>query len=287
MLFVSSGCVLTFNQTQKNQVFENLNEEFVLLKETIVDSPFSTVEDFTMLKKASSKAVLYDNTPCDIEVEYDGIDLTVKVGGESVTIYAECLCDIKIVDLVEKDNLYEIAVSSDGPSADPSVCFIRYDGSSLTPIYNKDTEYDYCNIYGDLTANETDVYPTYGAIWTNKKGTLITSFQNIGFTSPRIALSCLELKDNNTWSEALFKEPEFPVTYTISESFDGFFTPMDEAPKDFDDSEFIFGVPFEERTHFGKGDEITILDFGPLYNYYSLYVDYNGIKGVLAFWLGD
>ncbi len=286
-ILASSGCVFNRNRVLKNQIFENLNEEFVPLKETVSESPFSDIEDFFELEKASGKAVLYDNTICNIDVEYDGYNLDITVGDESVSVYAQALCDIKTVDLVENDGFYEIAVSSDGASADPSVSFIRYDGNSLIPIYHDNTEYDYGSIYGDLSADESDIYPTYGAIWSNKKGTLITSFQNIGFISPRIALSCFELTKDNTWTESEFKSPEFPKEYKISESFEGFFTPMSEPPKDFDNSDFIFGVPFEDRKSFKQGDEIKILDFGPLYNYYSFYIEYNGEKGVLAFWLGD
>ena len=44
---------------------------------------------------------------------------------------------------------------------------------------------------------------------------------------------------------------------------------------------------FDNMSSFKKGQKIQLIDYGDIYNYYSFYVDIDGEKGVLAFWLGD
>lgn len=274
---------------EQDGVFINLDNSFKPLKDWVIPSDISFFDEYCEYPvKISGNGILCNNNKSEIIISATGSEATINVDTSSLTIYCENFLGADIVDLDTTDSFYELALYSNGPSMDPTIDFIRYDGKNLIPIQWHSEEYDYSSsgIYGYSQANNDDILPTYGALWANGKGTVLTSFDNIGFTSKRIALRAIEL-DENSWVEKECEQPTLPYNFTISNDFDAFFTPRETPPEDYDDVEFMKEYNFENMSSFKKGQNITLIDYGPMGGYYAFYVDIDGEKGVLAFWVGD
>lgn len=272
------------------QVFTNLTDNFVLLSEAVVPSSLPpVVYDGEYPSEVQGEGVLCGDKTVSITLKTDGSDVNVSVDGKSLSFYAENFMGANIVDLKKGDNLYELAVYSEGPSADPSVAFVRYDGTNLKNIMrtvsHETFSYTSESLDAFLGADADDILPTYGPLWTNQNGIVITPFQQIGFTTPRIALSYYVL-ENDTWTEH-----EVPIkadeTYTVSNDFKAFFTPMDMPPVDYAHFSLVQNYDLEARREFKKGQTMKLLGYGEMHGYYTFYVDIDGEKGVLAFWTGD
>ena len=297
LLFSTAGCGLDKSPAapsapEKNvpRVFANLEDEYVLLSDAVVESTLPPIaKDGNCPPRVNGEGVLYGDKKSSISVLAETMDATLTVDGVSIPVSLENFLGANIVDLIEGDNFHELALYVDGPSADPSVTFVRFDGKTLTPIINEyktgSFSYTSAEIYGDFYADEKDVIPTYGAIWTNRKDSIVTSFQQIGFTSPRIALSRFVLS-GNTWKEEKLS-PKVEGIHEVSETFKTFFTPMENPPVDYGHYSFIQGYDENKMREFKKGDKIEFLGFGEMYGYYTFYIKTGSEKGVLAFWLGD
>ena len=199
VVLVVASCSKKAEVVDTDNVFCNIDDEFVVLSDAVVEDGFSEFfEDYEYPKEISGKGKLYGERVSDIAIVTDGYDTQIIVDGMNYEIYCESMYGANIVDLNINDGFYEIAIYSEGASADPTVDFLRFDGKEIIPItyYNEKWDYEGSGIYGYFGAGEADVLPTYGAVWTNKKGTIITPFQNIGFTDKRIALSCFKLVGN-------------------------------------------------------------------------------------------
>ncbi len=277
-------------QDPKPPVFANFVDDFVLLSEAVVSSTLPPIAtDGNYPSEVNGEGVLFGDKTVSISVKTDGAGVVVTVDGKTLSFYAENFMGANIVDINKDDNLHELAIYSEGASADPSVAFIRYDGTTLkniTHTYERETfTHTSNNLYGYLDADETDVLPTYGAMWTNQHGYVVTSFQQIGFTSPRLALGYFAL-ENDTWVEYTIPA-ETEETYTVGNDFKAFFTPMDNPPVDYAHSSFVQNYDFDAMREFKKGQSIKLLGYGEMYSYYTFYVDIDGEKGDLAFWIGD
>ncbi len=296
LLLSASGCGLEKSPNpavpdeKTPGVFANLEDEYVLLSDTVVESTLPPVSKTTLNpSRVSGEGVLYGEKKSSISVNAESMDATLTVDGISVSVTLENFLGANIVDLNGGDEFHELALYADGPSADPSVTFVRFDGKTLKPIENVYAfgSYSYTSpqIYGDFHADEADILPTYGAIWTNRKGSIVTSFQGIGFTAPRIALSRFVLT-GDAWKEEKLS-PNIEGTHEISETFKTFFTPMEYPPVDYGHYSFVQGYDENKMREFKKGDKIEILGYGEMYDYYTFYIKTGSEKGVLAFWLGD
>ena len=290
VLLMATACNAPDVDKGTDYVFQNIDEEFVLLKDTVIVDSFSEFfDDYEYPKSVSGKGILYGDRMSDIAIVTNGYDAKVIIDGMSAEIYCESMYGANIVDLDSDDGFFELALYSEGASADPTVDFIRFDGKEIEPItyYNEEWDYESSGIYGYFEADETDVLSTYGAIWTNRDGTIITSFQNVGFTDKRIALSCFKLSGNEWELKDLTDTIDLSQKYVISEDFAAFFTPLQKVPVSFESEQYLHDFDFEKQINFEKGQEIEIIDFGELYDYYGFYVKSGGEKGVVAFWTGD
>lgn len=289
---------ITVSQTNQSSDIENIENEntflnlagtFKPLKEAVVSSPFPELsENCDYPVSILGEGVLCGNIKSKITINAESYEVEVIVNENSTVIYAESFLGADIIDLDTDDNYCEIAIYSAGPSMDPTVDFIRYDGEKLIPIsWYDETGYSSSGIYGYYEADEKDILPTFGAIWTDGNGRIVTSFDNIAFTDKRIALRYMQIKGNEWTETVLDKLDPLPQEFIVSEDFDAFFTPCDDAPANYDNDIFMKNFNFDSMSSFKKGQKIKLIDYGRMYNYYSFFVDIDGEKGVLAFWLGD
>jgi|GEM_PF-4054283 len=278
-----------FARIENESTFLNLDGSFKPLKEALLPSTFpEPCEDYQYPLTITGKGSLYGAVESEITINADSYNVEIVIDGNSTEFYAESFQGADIVDLDTGDDYCELAVYSAGPSMDPTVDFIRYDGEKLIPlVWHDESGYSSPEIYGYYDADEKDILPTFGAIWTDGKGRIVTSFDNAAFTDKRIALRYLRLEGNNWTEKILEKLSPLSCEFTVSEDFDAFFTPCDAAPASFDNDEFMKNFNFDNMTSFKKGQKIKLIDYGEIYNYYAFYVEIDGEKGVLAFWLGD
>lgn len=277
-------------------VFENLEQNYIPLKEAAVESDFPEPNmNFDYPMHLSTKAELIAGITSEVTVDAPGYvndepKVYIDIDGHKAEVWFDTFEGADIVDLDITDNLRELALYTDGPSCDAAVVFMRYDGSSIHFIRQPEDNMDYAEIYGYFDADEKTAVPFYGALWVNQKGRMITSFQNIGFTDKRIALGGYEIGSDNIAKRVEFDKIDyFPKKYKISEDFQAFFTPVDTKPENMDDERFYFGYSMDNMTEFKKGQSIEIIDYekSDVDGYYSFYVDIDGQKGVLKFWTGD
>lgn len=284
------------NEQAVGNVFENLKQDYIPLKDAAVESDFPEPNrNFDYPMHLSTEAEMADGKKSRVTVDDSGFTdgeekVCVDIDGHKVEFWIDSFEGADIVDLDINDNLKELALYADGPSADPTVVFIRYDGSEIHFIEDISDGVRYKEFYGAFDASEKDVVPFYGALWVNQKGKMITSFQNIGFTDKRIALGGYEIGSDNIAKKIEFDKIDyFPKKYKISEDFRAFFTPTDTSPENIDDERFDCGYDVNNMTDFKKGQNVEIIDYekSDLDGYYSFYVDIDGQKGVLKFWTGD
>lgn len=273
--------------------FGNISEEFVLLSEAYVPStlpaPYKAGEGF--YDEITGKGVLFGDTESEISIKSDdGITVTVTIDGKRINMYAEGLEGAQIVDLDTNDNMNELAIYSAGPSMDPSIHFVRFDGEKASLIYFVESDDDVMksfvptSMYGYHGGTEADTAPTYGAVYTNKQGKILHSMQYIGFTDPRYALSYYQLEGDCLVLKELTPD-NLPKDFKTSAPVHAFFTPMDTAPEKYEDPKLFNN--FENPREFGVGTEFKILGYGKCYNYYAFFVEIEGEKGVMTFWTGD
>lgn len=292
----TSGCVNERKQEKKEGSkikFENIDGEFVPLKDASVTNDFYKISS-EMCEEGCTDPItytgkLYNNIDSKIVINViSDVEMSIEIDGKILNVYQEAFTGADIVDLNIDDEYNELVLFANGPSNDPTASFYRYDGDEIIPIYCGDEESGFKSelIYGYYEADEKDVLPTYGAIWTDQKGRIITSFDNLGFTDERIVFSYFE-EDNNSWVQ---KKLDYTVTdkqYSITQDFDTFFTHQDTEPENYADDKYMCEYNFDNMTKFKKGQKVKLLGYGELYSYYAFYVDVDGKKGVMAFWIGD
>jgi hypothetical protein len=204
----------------------------------------------------------------------------ITVDDSSIDLYCESLESVCMVDLNTNDNFYELALYSTGPSMDPSIDFLHYDGVDIIPVtYDLES-----GLYGDVNADIDDVYPTFGPLWTDKKGRIITSLDNAAFTHTRIAFAYYVL-DNHTFKKYDIEGIKLPYDSVISNDFTAYFTPCENEPDYFENYNYINNS--DKVREFKKGQSVQIISYGKMYQYYAFYVNIDGEKGVLAYFLGD
>lgn len=289
LVFSLASC--GFNET--DHVFENINDEFVLLTEAEIPStlpaPYKAGEGF--YEEITGNGVLFGNKKSEISIKAtDGMSAVITIDGKQFTIYAEGLEGAQIVDLDTSDNLHELAIYSAGPSMDPTISFIHFDGEKISPIHFTDndliTSFVQTSMYGYHGGTEDDVNPTYGAVYTNKQGKIINSMQYTGFSNPRFVLSYYELEGDILIRKELSTDNlPIPVTVKARGEIQVFFTPMDNPPENFEASEFFNN--FENPKVIHPEEEFKILGFGKCYNYYAFFVEIENETGVITFWTGD
>ncbi len=275
-------------ETQKESAFLNLGPEFVIMKDAVVAEPFDEVGDNYDGRTYVADDVLYKDEKGNLAVEFRGYDTYIFLYGRHYKTSIESPLAINIVDLDKNDDYRELAIWSEGPSGDPGADFFRFDGSKVVPLtfYNEEYDYESSKIYGYFDADEDDVGPTYGAMWTDGEGRVVTPFQIAGFIEKRVALSCFEL-DGNQWRVKELDVPELIGEHTVSQDFSAFYTQSDDCPSDLGDSIYFRNFDPQYAKEFKKGEKIEIIDYAPIYSYYMFYVEYQGERGVIAFWLGD
>ena len=289
VMLTACGGRNTGNVTEKPESsFLNLGAQFVPMNDALADEPFEALGDDYNGRTYRADAVLYGDKKGNITVEFEGNDAYISLYGAKYKASIEAPLAINIVDLDTSDEYRELAIWTEGPSADPGVDFFRFNGKEVVPLNFYNSEYDYTssNIYGFLDADKDDILPTYGAIWTDGKGRVVTSFQNVGFIEKRVALSCFEL-DGDRWVEKELEPTGLIGEHTVAGDFKAFFTPSDNSPLDLNNIKYFQNFDPKYVKEFKKGEKIKIIDYAPLYSYYTFYIEYQGERGVIAFWLGD
>lgn len=271
---------------EEERVFKNLSGDFRPLEEFRIQSDLPEPDFETKWDRIEATLNLYKEYKYDVVIEVGSVDSVVKIDGKEKVVYAESFVGAELVDIDINDEYKELVLYYDGPSMDPGASFIRYDGEEIIVISDTTDGYTSTGLYGYFDADEDDVGPTYGAIWADGKGKLVTPFVNFGFVNPRIATGYYEIEDN----EYILKTADTKDVlgeYEIANDFDAFFTPMDSEPENYEDFKFMKEYSFEDMNHFEEGKKIRILGYGEMYGYYSFFVEYEGEKGVIAFWMGD
>ncbi len=278
-----SGCGLNVS------TFENIEGNFKPLKEVFIKSDFSNpVEDFNYPKTDySDNCNLYKNNKYSISVECeDGYGANIKIGEHSLEVFVEAYTGAAIVDLDTRDDFRELVLFGDGPSADPSANFYRYDGEKIYPLTYYNEEYDYTSegIYCYFDGDNTDRMPVYGALWVDGKGKAVSSMQNFAIGEKRIAIEYYQLSGDN-WQRIKIENPiKTPLEIEACADFGAFFTPTETKPE----SMYNFYLTNRDTTYteYKKGQKIKILDYEPKY-FLLLYVEVDGKTGVMDFWIGD
>lgn len=289
VLMQISACTVVENDTDKI-TFENLDGYFVPLEDAVIESGFGEPdEEYNYPMDLKTKANLYDDVVSEVSVYIAASWDEVKISADGVlyTEFMENAYGADIVDIDADDRYKEIAVYSDGPSLDPSVRFFRFDGKEIIPLTAQDGELGFYDneIYGYYDADEDDVYPTYGAIWTDCDGRIVNSFGNVGFTKERIAYRYYVL-DGNTFKKVDIKSPyDEEKEYIVDEEITAYFVPLAEKPdKDFN-IVTVYQFADEQKLRFNEGDTIQFYNC-EAFNY-PYYVKVGGVKGILYFWMGD
>ncbi len=288
------GKAETNTESVNNQrAFENIDDNYIPLKEAVLESDFPEPSmDFNYPIKISCEAELQKGIKSKIELEtVDEFTVKINIDGNEAERYMESFEGADIADLNVNDDYLELLLYADGPSMDPSVTIVRYDGETprVLEIYNE--EYDYYNseFYGYFDGGREDYMPTYGAIWVNQRGRFITSFQNAGFLDKRYAMGCFEIAEDNTVNKLQFEKVDSLLgKHTVLAECNVFFNSIDFPFEEYDEHSALINYNFEETgITLKKGREIEIIDYTELFGYYAFYVDIDGKKGVLTFWLGD
>ena len=148
----------TSENIENKATFLNLNGSFKPLKEAVLQSTFpEPCENYEYPLTITGEGILYGDIESEITINAKSYDVEIVVDGSSTVIYAESFQGADIVDLDTEDNYCEIAVYSAGPSMDPTVDFIRYDGEKLIPIlWHDESGYSASGIYGYYDADEKE-----------------------------------------------------------------------------------------------------------------------------------
>lgn len=268
-------------KTVSVKTFENFDGEFVPLKSAVINTSFIKEEKDDNLFIYSGEGIFYDGIMSKIKVEeLDGMTVRITVDSSSLDLYCESLESVCMVDLNTNDNLRELVLYSTGPSMDPTIDFLHYDGNSIIPV----TYDSVSGLYGDINADGEDVYPTFGPLWTDKNGKIVTSLDNAAFTHTRIAFSYYVL-ENHTFKKYDTDGIKLPYESVISKDFTAYFTPCENEPDYYENYSYINDS--DKTKDFKKSQSVKIIGHGKMYNYYAFYVDIAGEKGVLAYFLGD
>lgn len=260
------------------QIFEQLDDKFVPLGEIILDSDFPKPDFADYPVKISAKHNLYKYSTSDIHIESTNFEQVIRVNNINIKTNMENFTGADIVDLDIKDDYKEIALYAEGPSGDPSIQFLRYDGKKLFSLGE---------VYGYYDAKRTDAEPCYGAVWVNQKGGLISPWQNIGFTNPRIALAYYVIQGNQLIYKTIAGTPSKEKIFDVNDKFKAWFTPVASEPVNYGNADYMQEYRQDNMKEFKVGQKIKILGLKDNWNYYSFYVEIDGQTGILAFWQGD
>ncbi|MBQ7960712.1 MAG: hypothetical protein IJ285_05780 [Clostridia bacterium] len=274
---------------ETTKVFKNLDDEFAPLEEFVVDEIEDEIGTDYETMTIKAETVLYRNKKSSISVSFDYSTAYITIDGHTIETYGEAPLALVVVDLDLRDDFRELALCIEGASADPDIAFIRYDGKNIVPIdyYNEEYSFSAPEMYGYLDADKDDILPTYGAIWANGKGRIITSFDNMGFTEDRVAFSCYDIVDNHWVKSDTGGKKDASGEYIIAEDFSAFYTPAEVPPSNLSDMKYMCNYDFEKMKDFKEGETIEIIACERNERYYAFYVEYNGEKGVITFWTGD
>lgn len=169
---------------------------------------------------------------------------------------------IRFIDLDSRDSFTEVAVFDNGPSGDPAITFLRYDGRSL------------------YTLGSIDRYALMDG-----EGRFISRFHLADNFKPQFFSAWGEFKNNGYVITNHDVEQYIGETYEVNGI--GFFVPLDFNPEDY----FEHVVWDSENLREFKGTRIKLLDIHISSDDRTLnwfYVELpNGEKGLLYFWIGD
>ncbi len=291
---VFSGCGIIFSKlsdtdSEMKKVFKNLDDGFAPLGDFVVEMIADDLMSDYENKIFEADVVLADGIESKVSVSFEKDSAVVSVDGQSIEVFGVSPVCIAVVDIDITDKLREIAICVDGYSGDPGISFVRYDGRDLYALEHYVARYDmvYTDIYGDIKADESAVGPTYGAIWCNGKGRVVTSFDNMGFTDERVAFVCYDAVGRE-WKETVLNAwGDIQGEYTVSKAFTAFYTPTPELPHDLGDARYLQNFDPEKSKEFEEGKSITVITYAEIHNYYAFYIEYEGERGVITFWMGD
>lgn len=168
--------------------------------------------------------------------------------------------EVKIVDLDQNDNYFEVACFDAGPSDDPIYVLFRYDGNTLYQM-------------GSIDA--------FASI--DEHGKLISGFHIARQFEPSFYSAWYEIEHNTLVRKNNDIEPYLGLTYNFIGG-DAFFQPMEEVTENVE-------LSWEGMRSFdpGKVEIIDILSMNEtdrILNFYFVKFQ-SGEKGLLYFWIGD
>ncbi len=199
-------------------------------------------------------AVLKADNEASSLIEVNGMKVTLELYNPTGLI--------KIIDLDSRDNYTEVAVFDDGPSGDPTITFLRYDGRKLYTIGSIDR---YALMDGE--------------------GKFISWFHLANNFKPQFFSAWGEFKNNEYVITNHDVEQYIGKTYEVDGT--GFFAPLEFNPEVY----FEHVVWDSENLREFKATKIKLLDIHIRPDDRTLnwfYVELpDGEKGLLYFWIGD
>lgn len=167
---------------------------------------------------------------------YDTCEAYIEINGIKKNFGADCVENVAIIDLDEKDTYKEIAVYDAGPSNDPNIIFFRLVDGEIYEMGYACARYDYNEILFD------------------KNGRIIDGYGYISFTDTQVVADYYEIKDNSFDKIQADYESALGEKYTITENITVAFIETENT------NVFEAASDEEEYVELKVGDEIILLD---------------------------
>jgi len=187
----------------------------------------------------------------------------IEVNGSRVVVnYCNPSGDIRMIDLDHTDSYTEVAIFDDGPSADPTLLFFRYDGKELSFLGSID---QFALMDG--------------------QGKFISWFHLANNFEPQFYSAWGEFKNGEYLITNHDVEQYIGKTFLVSGT--GFFEPMDQMPENY----YEYARWDRESAREFNETKVKILDINieetdRTLNWFHVEL-VDGEKGLLYFWIGD
>lgn len=259
LLLILSGC------DSGNTVIE----DFELVENKFIDYKFKIEEEQDSFTIVGEYDLNGDGNQDKINLKLQkntdtNVDTYIEVNGIKEEIYMSYTLDgeTRLIDLDEGDGFIEVVYFDEGPSADPTYFFYRYDGEKLYKIVDVED--------GALVNGQGKIIPS----------NYLSNFEPIFYSA------WLEIENN----EFLLKERDtdeyLGKDYRLHDSTNALFVPMEEIPDDYSPSWN------EDNLIDLEGIELTLIDIHfpdfdeNILNFYLVELE-DGERGMLYFWIGD
>ncbi len=270
-----------YDVQENKKVFINLEDDFVTLQNAVLKSDLSGIitENADMTQKINGRYPLYDSNEDSIEIYWDYEDYDesyVSVNDSKIKAEIDFLAGADAADLNESDRYKELIVYDDGMSADFHIDIFRYNGEEIISLGS---------ISGLYNAGDSGVFEITGPIWVNKKGIIVSPWQNVNFIEERFATAYFEIEDDRIIEKKIDCYDCFNKTYTVRADIATYFYETEDISLE-DGAQEYRDYSIDPNLTLKKGDSITIIDADTNSGIYAVVLS-DGRKGILYNWIGD